>query len=518
MTSSGRKASKGRPAGDQFLAALSHELRTPLNGVLGMAGLLARTRLAADQRSYVTALQESGEHLLSLVNDVLDLARLEATGFELHAAPTDVELLLQSTAELLSPRAHAKGLQIAWAADPGLPSILADEGRIRQILFNLAGNAVKFTEAGGVLITARRIPSADGVALRFSVLDTGPGVAAADRERIFEPFAQGPASTLGQIESTGLGLAIVRRLAAAFKGEIGLDSEPGHGADFWFEACFPAGAAGRADDALAGRTVVVVTADPIVGEAAVRQIEACGGEAMLYATAAKARAAPAGAPALYDYGSGRGRRLRPLPGRPSIVLLEPEQRARIPALRRAGFQGYLIKPLRRGSLAVRVLAVSGDAAEIQALPPVEDERATPAAALGVRVLLAEDNPINAMLGRALLEREGCAVDRVQTGRQAVEAALTGVYDLILLDLRMPELGGIEAAVEIRRAGMTPPIAALPADAFADSQRDCLAAGMDGFLTKPLDPIALRSLVVRLTGPSFAEAAFTDAAPGAKLAS
>ena len=508
----GRKPKTGRQAGDQFLAALSHELRTPLNGVLGMAGLLARTRLAADQRSYVNALQESGEHLLGLVNDVLDLAKLESSGFELHAAPTDIELLLQSTAELLSPRAHAKGLQIAWAADPGLPPILADEGRIRQILFNLAGNAVKFTETGGVLITARRIPASQGVGLRFSVRDTGPGVAEADRDRIFEPFAQGPASVIGQIESTGLGLAIVRKLAAAFEGVIGLDSTLGQGSDFWFEARFAAAGPARPDRSLAGRTIVVVTPDPIVGEAAVSQIEASGGEALLYATPHEAKAAPAGAPVLYDYASRRRKAARPLPGRPCIVLLEPEQRGRIPALRRAGFQGYLVKPLRRGSLAVRVLAVLG-ADEVQAQAPVEDERATPAAALGVRVLLAEDNPINAMLGRALLEREGCAVDRVQTGRQAVEAARTGVYDLILLDLRMPELGGLEAAVEIRRHGVATPIAALTADAFDDSRRDCLAAGMDGFLTKPLDPVALRALVVRLTQP-----AFTDEAQGAKLAS
>ena len=507
-----RKTAGGRQAGDQFLAALSHELRTPLNGVLGMAGLLARTRLAADQRSYVTALQESGEHLLSLVNDVLDLAKLESSGFELHAAPTDVELLLQSTAELLSPRAHAKGLEIAWAADPGLPPILADEGRIRQILFNLAGNAVKFTQDGGVLITARRIPADDGVGLRFSVKDTGPGVADADRERIFEPFAQGPASIASQIESTGLGLAIVRRLAAAFEGVVGLDSQPGQGADFWFEARFKAAGPAATDRALDGQTIVVVTPNPFVGEAAARQIEACGGLALVYATPAEARAAPEGAPALCDY-TGRGRGARPLPDRPSIVLLQPEQRGRIPALRRAGFQGYLIKPLRRGSLAVRVLAVSDETAQIEAQAPLEDERATPAIALGVRVLLAEDNPINAMLGRALLEREGCAVDRVQTGRQAVEAAKSGAYDLILLDLRMPELGGVEAARQIRRHGVTTPIAALTADAFADTRRDCIAAGMDGFLTKPLDPIALRALVVRLTAP-----AFTDEAPGAKLAS
>ena len=199
---------------DQLLAALSHELRTPLNGVLGMAGLLARTRLDAAQRTYLTALQESGEHLLGLVNDVLDLAKLDSGGFDLNPAPMDVEELLQSVAELLSPRAHAKGLEIAWAADADLPVISADEGRLRQILLNLAGNAVKFTETGGVLLAAHQVQARSGVGIRFSVKDTGPGVAEADRERIFEPFASSSALQHA-IESTGLGLAIVRRLAAA---------------------------------------------------------------------------------------------------------------------------------------------------------------------------------------------------------------------------------------------------------------------------------------------------------------
>ena len=271
------KSEAARPAGDHFLAALSHELRTPLNGVLGMAGLLSRTRLDGDQKAYVAALQESGEHLLGLVNDVLDLARLEAGGFDLHPTPTDIETLLQGVAELLSPRAHGKGLEIAWAAAPGLPPVLVDEGRLRQVLFNLAGNAVKFTETGGVLLTAA--PRADG-RIRFTVKDTGPGVAEADRERIFEPFAQGPAPSSGALESTGLGLAIVRRLAAALDGAIGLESTPGEGSEFWFEAALPpASRDASAIRPLSGLTVAVVSPSEIVAEAASRQVEACGSAA-----------------------------------------------------------------------------------------------------------------------------------------------------------------------------------------------------------------------------------------------
>ena len=215
---------------------------------------------------------------------------------------------------------------------------------------------------------------------------------------------------------------------------------------------------------------------------------------------AEAKAAPPGAVVLVDYALG-GRR-RPPADRPSIVLLTPEQRGRIPALRRAGFSGYLIKPLRRASLATRVLAVG--AAGRQAQAPAEDERARTASGAGARVLLAEDNPINAMLARALLEREGCIVDRVQTGPEAVAAATGQSYDLVLLDLRMPGLGGMEAARVMRRLGMVAPIAALTADAFDETRHACLAAGMDDFLTKPLDPAALRILIGRLVRPGFTE--------------
>ncbi|HEY5409293.1 MAG TPA: ATP-binding protein, partial [Caulobacteraceae bacterium] len=242
MTKRARKGKGGLGRSDEMiLAALSHEFRTPLNGVLGMARLLARTKLDAAQRSYVTALEESGEHLLGLVNQVLDLARLQAADLELHPAPVDIERLLQGVAEIMSPRAHAKGLEIAWASGPGLPPVMADEARLRQVLFNLAGNAVKFTEAGGVLITAERGqgPQRPGEArVRFGVRDTGPGVSPEDRQRIFEPFAQGRASSEA-VESTGLGLAIVSRLAHALGAGIGLDSIPGEGASFWIEAGFP---------------------------------------------------------------------------------------------------------------------------------------------------------------------------------------------------------------------------------------------------------------------------------------
>ena len=502
----------GRPD-ELILAALSHEFRTPLNGVLGMARLLAGTRLDAAQKSYVAALEQSGEHLLGLVNQMLDMARIEATGLELHPAPMDIEHLLQGVAEIMSPRAHAKGLEIACACDPRLSMVVADEARLKQVLFNLAGNAIKFAEQGGVLISAELgVGSAARgcTRVRFVVRDTGPGVSAEERERIFEPFAQGQAAAA---ESTGLGLAIVGRLAEAMDAELGIDSAPGQGSSFWMEATFAIASEHEAEQPLDGAPVVIVSPSPVVAEAAARQVLACGGEPLVFPCAKSAQAAPAGAPALVDFPVLARRRPAPLPGRPSIVLLGPEMRARIPALRRAGFHGYLIKPLRRPSLATRLVAVLDEASSRPASAPQEDERARLTAGSGARVLLAEDNPINAMLATALLEREGCGVARVRSGPEAVEAASAGGFDLILLDLRMPGMGGIEAAKAMRRSGVIAPIAALTADAFEDSRRACLRAGMDDFLTKPLEPAALHALLGRVLRPGF-----TDKSPDAKLAS
>ena len=515
MTKRAHKGPEGLGRSDEMiLAALSHEFRTPLNGVLGMARLLARTRLDGAQRSYVTALEQSGEHLLGLVNQVLDLARLQSGRIELRPAPVDLEQLLQGVTEILSPRAHAKGLEIAWAVDPGLPPIRADEARLRQVLFNLAGNAVKFTDAGGVLIAAEAgqgAAPAGKVRVRFSVRDTGPGVSEEERGHIFEPFAQGRASAEA-VESTGLGLAIVSRLAEAMDAELGVDAAPGGGALFWAEASFPTAGAARAARPLQGLPVAIVSSSPVLAEAAARQVGACGGEPAIFASAKAAAAAPPQAPALVDFAAGE-RRPRPIAGRRSIVLLGPELRAHIPALRKSGFDGYLIKPLRRQSVATRLLAVSGPAAQ-PAAPPLEDERARLTAGSGARVLLAEDNPINAMLARALLEREGCVVDQARTGPEAVEAAGAQAYDLILLDLRMPGMGGVEAARAMRKAGVRSPIAALTADAFEDARRASLQAGMDDFLTKPLEPAALHALLGRLLAP----AGFTETATDAKLAS
>jgi CheY-like chemotaxis protein/anti-sigma regulatory factor (Ser/Thr protein kinase) len=491
------------------LATLSHEFRTPLNGVLGMARLLDGTDLSPEQRSYVAALKESGDHLLGLVNDVLDLARLGAGKVEIHPAPMDVENLLRLVAELMSPRAHEKGIEIAWAAAPRLGLVKGDEGRLRQVLLNYVGNAVKFTESGGVLLAAE--PDGAG-GVRFTVSDSGPGVPAAVRTRIFEPFIHADPSHGGSsLGGAGLGLAIVKRLADAMGADVGVEDAPGGGARFWFTAALPANGPIVLDQTLKGRTVVVASPNLVVRRAACRQIEACGGKALSSAGVAGAVSrAPDGAVLLIDHRLLQGRRgLKPPAGRQAIVMLRPDERDRIEPCRKAGFAGYLIKPLRRASLAARVLAALAEAPAFESAA-TEDDRIAPACAPGARVLLAEDNPINALLARTLLEREGAVVDRAASGEETLAALEAAAYDLVLMDVRMPGMSGLDATRKLRERGVTTPIVALTANAFEDDRRACLAAGMDDFLVKPLNAAGLRAALARW-------ARWTDRSAQAKLA-
>jgi CheY-like chemotaxis protein len=520
--SSAPKSSKPRPSrgaapiSPEALGSLSHEFRTPLNGILGMARVLEGTQLTSDQRTYVAALRDSGEHLLSLVNDVLDFAKLGAGKVELKLAPTDVEALLRTVCELMSPRVREKGLEIAWSAPAGLAPILADEGRLRQILLNFAGNAVKFTVAGGVLLRAE--PGRGG-RLRFTVEDTGPGVSKAARSRIFEAFAQAEQGSETLHAGAGLGLAIARQLARAMGGDVGVGAAsvlPGKGAAFWVEAPFKAAGPAVADRPLAGRRVGVASTSAVVRAGARAQIEACGGEAVEACDLAGIVAATApGDTLLLDNALAPSRRYLTAPeGRRAIILLAPEERARIARYRRAGFEGYLIKPLRRASLAARVLAEATEGAQpVRGSDAHEDERVRTATAPGARVLLVEDNPINALLARTLLGREGCAVDHARAGEEALAAVKVGEYDLILMDMRMPGLSGVEATRRLRAEGVTTPVVALTANAFEEDRHACLAAGMNDFLVKPLSPEALRAVLAR----HLAKARFTPGAARAKVA-
>jgi len=487
-------------ARERVLATLSHEIRTPLNGVLGMAGLLADTKLDATQAAYLKTLRDCGEHLLALVNDVLDYAKLDAQPVRLESSPSDIEALLQGVCELLSPRAYAAGIEIAWATRGRVPPVLADDGRLRQILFNLAGNAVKMTKAGGVLLTAEARPDGEGqVRLRLEVADTGPGIAAEHQAAIFEEFTQTDDGE--DAGGAGLGLAIVRRLAEAFDGELGVDSEPDQGACFWFEAVFALAPSNFAAlRSLDGAVVAVVSPSAIIREAAAAQIAACGGDPR--PTDDLGALDPRATAVLIDAAiAGPRARLKPPAGVPALILLAPEERRRIAPARAAGFAGYLIKPLRRTSVAERLLALMGAAASDAAPAAPEDERAAAPEPIQARVLLTEDNPVNALLARTLLARAGCNVHRATSGEEAIAAAESADFDLILMDVRMPGVDGLAATRRLRARGVTAPIVALTANAFDEDRRACLEAGMNDFLSKPLDPRALQAILTRWVKPA-----------------
>lgn len=493
---------EGRHQGEDVLRLMSHEMRTPLNGVIGMIGLLQRTRLDGAQRAYADAARQSAEHLLGLVNELLDYARLEAGSLEFDLAPVDLEALVRGVTELLSARAHDKGLDIAWSAEPGLRTVMADEGRLRQVLFNLVGNAIKFTERGGVSVHLARVGGTDRrPVIALTVDDTGPGVPEAVRERIFEEFAHADATDAARFDGAGLGLAVVRRLAQAMGGTVGVTDRPeGVGARFRFEVAFAAHGAARAARAkpvlppLTGVTVAVHSPMGFTRTAARHQIAVQGG-------------LTDGPPdiTLVDHawsqgdGAGPAPLIAPAIDGPSIILLRPEDRGLIDRYRATGFAGYLIKPLRPQSVAERIRAVLGLAdGQGQAPRPQEDDRVQTARFAGRRVLLVEDNPVGALLAATLLRREGCVVETAANGQEALDAAGRARFDLVLMDMRMPGMDGPSTTRALRAAGDDTPIVALTANAFAEDRKVCLEAGMNDHLVKPLEVAALRDVLGRWT--------------------
>jgi len=490
------QAEQGMESGAEFLRLMSHEMRTPLNGVIGMLGLLSRTRLDGAQKAYATAARDSAEHLLGLVNDLLDYARLEAGRVEFEQAPIDLEALVQGVAELLSPKAHEKGLEIVWTVTPEAPDVLGDDGRLRQILFNLAGNAVKFTPAGGVHISVERAGGPDErPILRFVVEDSGPGVPVEARARIFEQFGHVNADDAVRHGGTGLGLAVVERLARGMGGRAEVEDAPQGGARFFVEAAFERahGAEGGRGRPLDGVSVGVQSPDPFVAAAASAHVQASGG----LARAVTPDAAIDCPIMLIDHAGARdGVLAAPPDGARGVILLRPQDRDLIQRYRDHGFAGYLIKPLRRASLAERVQAVLKTAPS--SAPARDDERVAAPRFAGLRVLLAEDNPVNALLAKTLLRREGCSVETAASGEEAVASMARARYDLVLMDMRMPGMDGLSATRAVRAKGDETPIVALTANAFAEDRRACLEAGMNDHLAKPIDVDLLRGALARWT--------------------
>lgn len=488
-----------------FLALAAHEIRTPLTGILGLADLLGETALTAEQKAYVAALRASGTTLLRLVDGYLDLSRLEDGNVEPTPVPTSLETVVEDVIELLAPPCQAKGLELAGFVAPRLSTpVLVDPLLLRQVLVNLTGNAVKFTETGGVAIEVERVPGSEtGVA--FRVRDTGIGIDVAEASRIFDAWERIETEGVGSAAGTGLGLAIARGIVERMGGTIGLVSRPGEGSTFAFELDLPAaGPAAPLERPLRGRRIGLISRAVVEPPLLVRRLHALGAEACLVdAPEALATLDPCDV-VLID-GQGGADPVAVLDEwralgstAPAVVLIPPGERNALPALRAAGFAAHLIRPIRPASLA-RVVALAAERGEAPRAPSLEAPEPTG----GLRVLLVDDNEINALLGRAALEHDGHGVAVVEDGLAALDAIAAAreagqPFAAVLMDLHMPGLDGFTAIRELRAGEPAEApralVVAVTADATPSAAERALACGADAVLVKPIDRDRLATIL------------------------
>jgi len=516
----------------EFLANMSHEIRTPMNGVLGFVELLEKTNLDGEQRSFMETVRSSGELLLSVLNDILDFSKIEAGRFDLEVLPFDLRREVDTVIDLLAPQAEKKGIEFLYAVRPNGPIWLrGDAMRLRQVLMNIAGNAVKFTERGEISLRADVTQGADErVEVKLEIRDTGIGIPPEKVAQLFQPFMQADGSTTRRFGGTGLGLVISRRLIHLMGGTVEVESALGKGTTFRISVAFARADVPAADPRLGLelKDLAVLVVDDNANNRVLlqeflldlgcRPTAVDGGRKALEALSAARAAKRPFELALLDYqmplmdGLELARAIRAQPEHDGLrlVLLTSVSLLSNQDIKQSGFEAYLTKPIKQ-SLLLETLNQLVDpsaggakpAAPLPAHPPggrSSDGRGELAeGAARRRVLLVEDNRVNQRLVTVMLERAGQSVDFARDGREAVAAATSVRYDLILMDAQMPEMDGYEATLAIRQAerpGEHVPIIALTARAMEGDRERCLAAGMDDYLTKPITQRELLRAVQR----------------------
>ncbi|MCW2235790.1 response regulator [Azospirillum canadense] len=520
-------------AKSEFLANMSHEIRTPMNAILGLVHLLQQTELSTRQRDYAQKIRISAQSLLGILNDILDFSKVEAGKLELERVDFRLDDLLQNLAVILGAAAQDKDIEVLFSVAPEVPlDLVGDPLRLQQVLINLAGNAIKFTEAGEVVVSVRAVEVTDGRAvLAFSIRDTGIGIDTAQRERLFQAFSQADSSTTRRYGGTGLGLAICTRLVALMGGAMDVESQPGQGSDFHFTAVFgretvPAERPVRARPVPRGLSVLVVDDNPTARAVLGELVSSFGWRAEVCQSGAEAiaeleRATAAGRPydiVLMDWkmpgldGIETTRRIREdgLVKAPVIIVVSAFGRERIGTLSDTlGLGGALVKPVTASALLDAVTdaygAAGGVVAETVGVPP-----AGPAPRLqtgrplaGRRLLLVEDNSISQEVAREILERAGARVSVAGNGREAVTRVEEAdpPFDVVLMDVQMPEMDGFEATRRLRAgpAGHGLPIIAMTASALPSDKQRCLDGGMDDHIAKPIDVDELFAVLDRWIG-------------------